>query len=396
MSCCFTLRLCKASLFSRLRQSWAYACHGIAGRCLPGLPAPCNMPMCICAGVMPSDLQRMADTAAATALAAHRASRKATTRKVVSCTPSGPKSSVVHHIQREKGIHIVPCCLLPAEVPAGPRVPRFTWSHSETEVQATPRAAAHLQQHFAPDSVRILAVPGHVWLRELGVNVGESHRYTLRQGKSDLIMYCDNATSHSMLDQLQALLERDAAAARQLHDPESSQAAQQGIKRASNRQPVEAGRLSRSSAAGGPRDTAQLLRQLLSFVVGIYKLKSHAALQTNFHLAMEQATAKHMQLAFTVSIPRASRQHPGCLLVMGDLNQNHIWLPIQPRAISRPVDQIDAWDADDGDILSDAAQYIKNRLHKLASSPSMLNINRVPGKLYHPASTSALCLLHPI
>lgn len=336
------------------------------------------------AGTLRSDLQLVAEAAAAKALAAQRASRKPA-RQVISCTPSRPKSSVVDNIRLRKGIHVQPCCLLPAKPCTAPPVPRFHWSHGETELQATPRAAAHLQKHFAPDGVRVLAVPGHAWLEELQVDVGASRRYILRQGKSDLIIYCDNAASHSMLDDLQHLLERDA---RQLHESECSEAAQQGTKRGSDRESSEAGRPSgRSTAAASSADTVQLLQRLLSFVIGIYELKSHAALRRKHLLAMQQGNAEHLQLAFTVSIPRASKGHPGCLLVMGDLNANHIWLPIRPRDISRSTEQIDAWDADDGgETLSSAAQYIKTCLHKLASRPSMLTINRVSGELSQLAS----------
>ncbi|KAK9824870.1 hypothetical protein WJX74_002027 [Apatococcus lobatus] len=208
------------------------ACESISGPALPlRLIEPllkASTPDALLAGGLAPDIQVLAEAiaarTAAKVLSAQRHSRKPGSRRVMSCSLSKPLSSVLKHIQRKKGIHIEPCCLLPA---------------------------ACLQHHQFPEPPRI------------GKAAGE---------------------------------------------------------------------------------------------------------------------AEHLQSAFTVSITRASRRHPGCLMVMGDLKEHHIWLPIRPRAISKPAAQIDAPDADDGgDTLSKAAGFIKDCLYQLASSPHMLTINQVLG-----------------
>ncbi len=122
-------------------------------------------------------------------------------------------------------------------------------------------------------------------------------------------------------------------------------------------------------------------------MIGVYELKTHAALQIDLQKAKTQAGAEHLQLAFTVSMPIASR-HPGCMLVMGDLNANFIWMPILPGKPSEAVDQIDAPDiADGGATLARAAHLIRARLDSLASSRYMASINAHEGTYAQQAMT---------
>ena len=122
-------------------------------------------------------------------------------------------------------------------------------------------------------------------------------------------------------------------------------------------------------------DTENMLQRLVSFVIGSYDLRTHAGLEGDLRTAKCQDGATHLQLAFSVSMPVARRQ-PGCLLVMGDVNAKHIWMPIRPTTLADAVGQMDAPDMpDDGSMLARAADLIRNRLGALTSSPNMPTIN---------------------
>ena len=139
-----------------------------------------------------------------------------------------------------------------------------------------------------------------------------------------------------------------------------------------------------------------LLDSLISFVIGVYELQTHAALDDKLLALRRQAGAKHLQLAFTVSPPIAPR-HPGCLVVLGDLNANYIWMPIDPKAPSRAVHQVDAHDvADNGATLAMAAAFIRARLHTLSAYHTMSTINQPPGTSSRLSPIVTTLILHPL
>ena len=221
-----------------------------------------------------------------------------------------------------------------------------------------------------------MAIPGHDWLDEADAYVDSVH-YVIRDGKMDILFYSDNPASQAMFNMLQALLQLDCQAAKVRSNSESTPSRQQkgsGLKRARDSDETACpfnNRVNEQRAAAA----AMLVENLLSFVIGAYILKTQATLQHNLHAAKYEAGAEHLKVAFTVNLPIASR-HPGCLLVMGDLNDNHVWMPIQPTALSTAVDQLDVPDvADDGVMLAKAAAFIRACLHALTSYPTMPTIN---------------------
>ncbi len=104
-----------------------------------------------------------------------------------------------------KGITVVYGSRLPVLQSAPQTVESFEWSSQENEEQATGRAAAHLQKHYAPHGVRVIALPGYEWLKPIDVVV-DGKVYTIRGGKTDIVFYADNAASRAMLDDLAAQL----------------------------------------------------------------------------------------------------------------------------------------------------------------------------------------------
>ena len=66
-------------------------------------------------------------------------------------------------------------------------VESFQWSSQEIEEQATGRAAAHLQKHYAPHGVHVIALPGYEWLKPIDVVVDDKVYTMQRQARYSLL-----------------------------------------------------------------------------------------------------------------------------------------------------------------------------------------------------------------
>lgn len=257
-------------------------------------------------------------------------------------------SNLLSTVLQAKGITVeYGTCLWDVSQSTCRPVESFEWTSSETEEQATGRAAAHLQKHYAPDGVRVIALPGQEWLKPIEAVV-DGRVFKIRRGKTDIIFYADNAASHAKLNEVAAQLSnRQTRAAQQRAASRDSAQPQDSIRK---RQ-----RESQSSDAASEDDGMevaendakhkidQLLEQLIFFIVGVYEIKTPEKLARELPKLKRQAGAAHLQLAFTVGMLRQHR-HPGCLVVLGDLNSNYIWQPLLPSDLSKPVNQIDAAD----------------------------------------------------
>ncbi len=103
-----------------------------------------------------------------------------------------------------------------------------------------------------------------------------------------------------------------------------------------------------------------------------------SSLLSSWPASFKDSSSRREQSIFSLPLRLACFDSIGTLAAWSSWvtsGQTHIWEPLLPADLSKPVDQIDAPDPAEEAQRAQAINFIKRSLQKLASSPTMLTIN---------------------